>query len=192
MDYSQEGRSLMADLMSRYGLGGVGKDMLGGYHKMDAIYRSQKGGTLYVGGWDAAEDLGGLQGAGITTVVNCTTDLSCPHRGRLQYFTFDISWWRRHTNDKDENIPHFVKPVIQTVEAALDRGESVLVHCLAGAHRAGTTGTMLLMHLQGKDSRAALLEARSKRSIINPIGDFPEFLRKCDNLSRNSTGKFLI
>ena len=27
-------------------------------------------------------------------------------------------------------------------------------------HRAGTTGTMLLMHLQGKDSGSALQEAR--------------------------------
>ena len=27
-------------------------------------------------------------------------------------------------------------------------GESVLVHCLAGAHRAGTTGIISLMHFQ--------------------------------------------
>ena len=44
--------------------------------------RAETGGVLYVGGWDAAEDLEGLQAANITTVVNCTTDLGCPHRGK--------------------------------------------------------------------------------------------------------------
>ena len=31
---------------------------------------------------------------------------------------------------------------------------------VAQTHRAGTTGTMLLMHLQGRDSGSALQEAR--------------------------------
>jgi len=190
MDYSQEGRNLVAGLLSKYGLGG--QDMWGGYHKMDPVYQADTGGVIYVGGWDAAEDLAGLEAAGITTVINCTTDLGCPHTGRLHYLKFDISWWQRHTNYKVENIPGFIQPVLHTVETVLGRGESVLVHCLAGAHRAGTTGTLLLMHFLGKDSRQALLEARAKRSIINPIGDFPEFLKKCDSLPRNSKGKFVL
>jgi len=193
MDYSQEGRNLVSDLMSKYGMGAA-KDLWNcGYHKMDPIHKDEVGGgVLYVGGWDAAEDFSGLQAAGVTTVVNCTTDLGCPHTGRLRYLTFDISWWKRHTNNSSTNIPRFIMPVITTVEKCLSRGESVLVHCLAGAHRAGTTGTMLLMHLQGRDSGSALQEARLKRSIINPIGDFPEFLKKCDTLPRDNQGKFLF
>jgi len=131
----------------------------------------------------------------------------CYEYRRLRYLTFDISWWKRHTNNSSTNIPRFIMPVISTVEKCLSRGESVLVHCLAGAHsnkknhscmsvahkhRAGTTGTMLLMHLQGRDSGSALQEARLKRSIINPIGDFPEFLKKCDTLPRDNQGKFLF
>ena len=42
------------------------------------------GGRVYVGGWEAAEDLSLLQEAGISHVVNCTTDLQCPHTQTLR------------------------------------------------------------------------------------------------------------
>ena len=69
----------------------------------------------------------------------------------------------------------------------------MLVHCLAGAHRAGTTGIISLMHfqvegddkdedegdedhedilVQGLDSSEAIKRAKSRRPIIEPIGDF--------------------
>ena len=35
---------------------------------------------------------------------------------RLRYLTFDISWWKRHTNNSSTNIPRFIMPVITTVE----------------------------------------------------------------------------
>ena len=77
----------------------------------------------------------------------------------------------------------------------------MLVHCLAGAHRAGTTGIISLMHfqvdenneneyddkgdendegdevdedilVQGLDSSEGIKRAKSRRPIIEPIGDF--------------------
>jgi len=114
MDYSQEGRSLVADLMSKYGMGG--KDVFGSYHRMDAVHKAASGGVVYVGGWDAAEDLAGLVEAGVTTVINCTTDLGCPHGARLRYLTFDIAWWKRHTNNSTSNIPRFIQPLLEAVE----------------------------------------------------------------------------
>ena len=43
----------------------------------------------------------------------------------------------------------FVQQLFDFVEGALAAGSSVLIHCLAGAHRAGTTGCLLLMHKTG-------------------------------------------
>ena len=37
---------------------------------------------------------------------------------------------------------------------------------VAHTHRAGTTGTMLLMHLQGRDSGSALQEARLRMGLM--------------------------
>ena len=60
---------------------------------------------------------------------------------------------------------------------ALSGGGSVLVHCLAGAHRAGTTGCLLLMHYCGLSADDAILAAKQLRPVINPIGNLPGILR---------------
>jgi len=33
---------------------------------------------------------------------------------------------------------------------------------------------------------------RARRGIINPIGDFPEFLKKCDSIPRDAEGGFVV
>jgi protein-tyrosine phosphatase len=43
----------------------------------------------------------------------------------------------------------FIQQLFDFVEGALAAGSSVLIHCLAGAHRAGTTGCLMLMHKTG-------------------------------------------
>jgi len=52
----------------------------------------------------------------------------------------------------------------------LNKGESVLVHCLAGAHRAGTTGVAFLMYKIGVSFDDALTAAKRCRPVINPFG----------------------
>ena len=59
---------------------------------------------------------------------------------------------------------------------ALSRGDNVLVHCLAGAHRAGTTGCACLMHFGGLDVQQAISVAKKLRPIIDPIGTLPALL----------------
>ena len=48
----------------------------------------------------------------------------------------------------------------------------------SGAHRAGTTGCLLLMYKEGLDVDAAVELAQSLRPIINPIGQLPLLLRR--------------
>ena len=87
MDYSEAGRNVLADLVTKHG----GQWWDHGVNVMDVLHHDEvTGGCLYVGGWQAAEDLTLLQSKGITHVVNCTTDLSCPHTNDISYLTFDI------------------------------------------------------------------------------------------------------
>ena len=65
------------------------------------------------------------------------------------YYTFDVSCWRRHIRDDVRHLSSFLGPLLSFAEAGLARGGSVLVHCLAGAHRAGTTGVICVMHFRG-------------------------------------------
>ena len=82
-------------------------------------------------------------------------------------------------------------PVLEFIEREVLAGHNVLVHCLAGAHRAGTTAILCLMHLAGLDSDKAITTARALRSMIQPIGDFRQLLTLCDGLARGAGGKFV-
>ena len=133
-----------------------------------------------------------LTARGITSVVNCTTNIECFHKGSLDYFTFDIAWWRRQAGKSAQELSNFLKHVLEFIADVINRGESVLVHCLAGAHRAGTTGIICLMYFEGLDSSEAVTLAKSRRQIIEPIGDFRDLLCKCDQLPRDSENKFIF
>ena len=76
---------------------------------------------------------------------------------------------------------HFLKPLFDFVDKKLSGGENVLIHCLAGAHRAGTAGTACLMHLCDIDSRTAVPMAKELRPAIDPIGSFPTLLARLDD-----------
>jgi len=146
----------------------------------------------------AARDLKGLQARGVTAVVNCTTNIECFHKGVLEYLTFDISRWRwdlgrSYGPESDQSqLIDFLRPVLKFISEKIFLGESVLVHCLAGAHRAGTTGIISLMHFQGLDSSEAIKRAKSRRPIIEPIGDFRMLLSMCDAVPRDEAGQFKL
>ena len=55
-----------------------------------------------------------------------------------------------------------------------------MVHCLAGAHRAGTTGVSYVMKAAELNMRDALLLTQQRRSIVNPIGGLSDLLGLLD------------
>lgn len=94
------------------------------------------------------------------------------------------------TNSSDSSIIKFSKPLFDFIDDSIENGESVLVHCLAGAHRAGTTGCACLVHYAGLDVATAIKTAKRLRSIIDPIGHLPDFLHrlyKAESLSKSKT-----
>jgi hypothetical protein len=98
----------------------------------------------------------------------------------VDYFHFPISYWGVVPGAKtEEGVAKMCAPMLGWVSEKLEQGHSVLVHCLFGAHRAGTTGIACLMHLIDMDATAATNEARSRRRVINPsVFDFPDFLNR--------------
>ena len=59
-------------------------------------------------------------------------------------------------------------------------------------HRAGTTGTICLMHFGGLSASQAEVSARSLRPVIQLIGDFPELVRLCDRVERRPDGRLML
>lgn len=70
----------------------------------------------------------------------------------------------------------FYKPLFQFVDSRLGAGHNILIHCLAGAHRAGTAGISCLMYLCELDPATATTLAKRARPAIDPIGHFPQLL----------------
>ena len=55
----------------------------------------------------------------------------------------------------------------------------MLIHCLAGAHRAGTTATSWLLYKENLSVSDAISLAKSRRSVIDPKqGDFLQLLEQ--------------
>ena len=82
-------------------------------------------------------------------------------------------------DESDVSTIKYLLPLFKFVDQSLRQGRSVLVHCLAGAHRAGTAGVLLLMRYTGiNDVRRAIKTAKHCRPIIDPIGMLPELVKR--------------
>ena len=62
----------------------------------------------------------------------------------------------------------FFEPAMQFIQAACEKGGHVLIHCFAGAHRAGTTGVAFLMRMEKMKADDAILTAKVLRHVIDP------------------------
>lgn len=179
-DYSELGRNLLNKL-------GV-KAASGKHESCSAIWKGENGATIFVGNQTTAKGpADALNAKGITHVVNCTDDLPnyCAQSGKITYFKFNIANWQSagHSDFRDRGVDAqvaFIEKMFGFVDGALAGGGSVLVHCLAGAHRAGTTGILLLMHKAGLGAEQATAAAKAARPIIDPIFDFVDCLAMYD------------
>lgn len=154
------------------------------YNSLDPLWRHpETGSTFYVGNEVAAKSLQLLQKHNITHVVNCTDSIPNYHdrdpSAGITYYRFDItSHYHRVRSDKEAVA--FAQPMLNFTSDALSRGKNVMVHCLAGAHRAGTTGIMCLMYFAKLNQRDATYLAKQCRPIIDPICDFPTLLARLE------------
>ncbi|CAJ1441941.1 unnamed protein product [Effrenium voratum] len=150
---------------------------------MDALWQHpETRAVFYVGNQTAATNLSLLQKHGVTHVVNCTDSMPNYHENYpsgIKYHRFDISSFHRRVKS-DADAARFVQPMLDFVSSALADGKNVMVHCLAGAHRAGTTGCMCLMYfaqlgakgVQRSDEEAKEVVERIKVAVSSKGGDF--------------------
>jgi len=165
---------------------GIDESTIDSQGNLSPIFRHGGGGSIYVGNVFVAQSLGVLQQFNITGVVNCTHGHGalpnfCEGKvGGPRYYVFPISTWWTSINATNASVYAFTDPMFAFIETEISQGNNVLVHCLAGAHRAGTTGCACLMHFAKMDMEAAVRVAKSLRPIIDPIGQLPVFLARLE------------
>eukprot|EP00449_Zooxanthella_nutricula_P059285 CAMPEP_0198562778 /NCGR_PEP_ID=MMETSP1462-20131121/97706_1 /TAXON_ID=1333877 /ORGANISM="Brandtodinium nutriculum, Strain RCC3387" /LENGTH=187 /DNA_ID=CAMNT_0044293713 /DNA_START=17 /DNA_END=577 /DNA_ORIENTATION=+ len=176
VDYALEGEKLL----SAVNLGSAAAPPR--YSPCDPLWRHpETGATLFVGNQSMASNRDALRKQGISRVVNCQDqDGRNYFEGdpEIQYLRFLIGLWRNVPGVRDggEGTWRFWQPYLAFVVENLNQGNHVFVHCLAGAHRAGTAGVAALMLLCGWGWHEAAAAAKHLRPAIDPIGGFPELL----------------
>ena len=118
----------------------------------DCVYINPKtGAKFFIGGEDSASSLKHLEELEIFHVVNCKGDSGDNYfeeDPRFSYFRFGVAYWHMKAGVKTpEGVLNFFMPVHKFIDDAMDQGKNVMVHCLAGAHRAGTAGVSYLMKM---------------------------------------------
>jgi Dual specificity phosphatase, catalytic domain len=112
------------------------------YRPLNAVWKNPKegGGTVFVGNLQAAGSREILAEHTITNVVNCQGENTTNYfekDAEFRYFRFPVSMWMMYSGSSPEELFRFLRPFFDFVDAATERSENVLIHCLAGAHRAG-------------------------------------------------------
>jgi protein-tyrosine phosphatase len=186
-DFDAEGRRLM-EQMSRGAR----------FNDLDVVATHAGGGKVYVGNYTAAQKKEILDAHGIRHIVNCqdvTSENYHENNPDFKYFRFPIShWWREAKEISSSNVEAADQAAIKYFDRLFDwadpvlaRGENILVHCLAGAHRAGTTGVVYLMHLEKLRFKDALPIAQGRRGQINPIGTLMQLAIRYDEAIGRTT-----
>lgn len=159
------------------------------YANLNAIWKhpTDGGGSVYVGNVTAASNRQTLQERNIVAVINCQDATSKNYfqdDPQITYHRFVISElaWKVSYEQRDGGAGGITpmnggfQQSFDFIQTHIEQGGSVLIHCLAGAHRAGTVGTAWIMYQTGKDVQDALALAKKCRPIINPFGLLLELL----------------
>ena len=127
-----------------------------------------------------------LNAHGIRHVVNCQgMDSKNYHEknSEFEYLRFPIgaSHWSPFDMDTNSGVVRYFNVFLNFVEITVRGGKNVLIHCLAGAHRAGTAGVAWLMYANNLSVEDAIKLGKSRRDVIDPIGKFPKLLNDLRN-----------
>eukprot|EP00924_Labyrinthula_sp_SR-Ha-C_P008967 maker-scaffold_2-snap-gene-8.31-mRNA-1 protein AED:0.02 eAED:0.02 QI:263/1/1/1/0.25/0.2/5/217/232 len=152
------------------------------------VYEDEEtGAKVFTGSQSLAQDRDLLESLELYKVVNCTQDMPNYFSEDIafSYLRFCISSWQfklkpQPKKTREELLLSFVDIVLDQIDEWLDAGKNVLIHCLAGAHRAGTTTVLFLMRKHKLTSENAKLLAKKLRPIINPIFRLQALLTEVD------------
>ena len=131
--------------------------------------------SVYQGGRYIPGDLDWLLAQNIKLVVNCTSNLAMPawvgDPSMPNWVRFPVTYAITRPDSSVGNLSSFWRSLWQGVDQAKEAGGSILIHCNAGAHRAGLVGSSIAMrelHLSPKD---AVAHVRKRRVVTHVTGE---------------------
>lgn len=128
---------------------------------------SQVTDYLYLSGFRAIT-LSAVHTLGITTIINCSTDLPDMPIG-----AHNVEFLRVRVDDSPyfDMTPYF-DPMTEHIHKVHMHGGRVLVHCMAGASRSPTLCLAYLMRYHQMRLRDAFRFLKSRRPVVHPNNGF--------------------
>jgi protein-tyrosine phosphatase len=124
--------------------------------------------NVYLGDFRAADDLSLLKEKNITAIVNCAYNLPSKFKKDIIYLNLKLA------DEKDveiipalENAYNFIKE---------DPNRQILVHCVHGSSRSGSTVIFYLMKDKKWDYETCFNYVKERRNIIKPNEGFKKQL----------------
>lgn len=187
-DYNAVAQALFASLkLSSTGAATSVSGSVHGYRNMDMLWtnpknKKGKGGSVFIGNMTACNDRGLLSAFNISRVVNCTVDLPNTFEKETwcKYLRFDpIPGMRKAEKDglgtiKPQAVLKVWSKLFTYIDKATASGRNVLIHSLAGVHRAGMCAAAYLMHANELDMMKAIRILQEARPKADPF--------KCEEL----------
>ena len=174
------------------------------YQNLDCIYTHPKSGAkVYIGNLSVANTKSELDDYDITRIVNCQEPESrnfFESDPKFKYYRFNIALCHtvdlhNFTKEATDEALIFFLDYFEWVDQNVEEGNNVLVHCLAGAHRAGTAGIGYYMwrkHFENGSTKVdhtqCILEIKAMRPIVQPIGPFTPLLAKLERAINKKMG----
>eukprot|EP00300_Choanocystis_sp_HF-7_P018539 c20068_g1_i3.p1 GENE.c20068_g1_i3~~c20068_g1_i3.p1 ORF type:complete len:240 (+),score=50.57 c20068_g1_i3:25-744(+) len=154
------------------------EDTPSAYRNLDLVWcHPTSQGKVYCGNLTAARSLPILTSHGITHILNCQERDSQNFHEEDPTFTYKrmpVATW--FSSEQRQVAAKFLEHLAFVTEA-VEHGHNVLIHCFAGAHRAGTATVAFLMLTCRWPSDVALQAARLCRPVIDPYGMLMHLLK---------------
>ena len=156
-----------------------GRRLKSSHITMDRVISTHPGstssGSIYLGGFKAANDEACMREANIGLIINCTGELpfsSWRERANgLKVMRFQVCSSEIRRAMRDGGLVAYMAPAFHKIHECFARGLNVMVHCRAGAHRAGTMACCLAVHCLHLHPNDALRHVRRYRRVVNVCGD---------------------
>jgi Leucine-rich repeat (LRR) protein/protein-tyrosine phosphatase len=126
---------------------------------------------LYIGSANAATNKHHLKELNVTHVLTIASNIPPPHLDDIKYLIIYA---------EDARTTSLIKHFDDTgmfIRDALEKGEGVIVHCMAGVSRSATVTIAYLMKEEKKTLKEAFNWLKKKRPIIDPNPTFKKELK---------------